>query len=431
MEKETPTSEILELKKKLEENPDSLVFAPLADAYRKQGNLDEAFNVCKKGLEKHPTYTSARVVLGRIFQKKGKTEEAVSEFKKVLELDSENLMALSLLGSIFMGKGDYQGAIEEFQKILTLNPDDEEIQESLKQAIEKAAGEQKATKAPKPDQVPVDKKPPKESTASLTIADLYLKQGHFDKAIEVYQELLADDPQNLMLRQKLSEIVDRQQKEAGTPVQKLKKNDFIQPPDQKEDSINDEVKTGPKKQDKGKEKEGDDSKFTNEDILQVMRRGGKDDAVVEEKKVPKTPPKNDPPGSPKISPPEKQENLQKMKPEKVDTLKGILAELGAMGGIMRCFLTGHDGITIVSIGETSNNADLGKQALTIFQFTHRSVAQLNQGKLQQVLVTAETGHILLVSFSEFVLIVLANSNVNLGLLRLSLDSAIKKMDKIL
>ena len=124
--KDSNTSEITELKKKLEDNPDSLVFAPLADAYRKDGNFEEAMRVCKKGLEKHPTYTSARVVLGRIYQENGKVEDAISEFKKVLELDTENLMAHSLLGSIFMSKSDFQAAIEEYQKILTLNPDDED-----------------------------------------------------------------------------------------------------------------------------------------------------------------------------------------------------------------------------------------------------------------------------------------------------------------
>src|SRR5277367_1975440 len=137
--KETPTSETIELKKKLEDDPDSLVFAPLADAYRKEGNLKEAFAICKKGLEKHPTYTSARVVLGRIYQEQGKSEDAVLEFRKVLEVDSENLMAHSLLGSICIEKGDYQAAIEEYQKILSLNPDDDNAQASLRQAIERAA----------------------------------------------------------------------------------------------------------------------------------------------------------------------------------------------------------------------------------------------------------------------------------------------------
>ena len=388
--------------------------------------------VCKKGLEKHPTYTSARVVLGRIYQENGKAEEAMSEFKKVLELDTENLMAHSLLGSIFMNKNDFQAAIEEYQKILTLNPDDEDTQQSLKQAIEKAASEQKGSKSEKKDSAPTEKKnQTKESTASVTIADLYLKQGHFDKAVEVYQELLASDPQNLMLRQKLMEIVDRQQKESAVDKTgpKFKKNDFMQPPDQKEDVIVDELKNNAKHS--GKSKKEDDSKFTNEDILQVMRRGGKDDVVLEERTSPlarsksdSTQAQNNPNSESKVTSP-------KLQAEQVDGLKGILAELNSVSGIIRCFLIGSDGINIVSIGETSNNADLGKQALAIFQSTHRSVSQMNQGKLQQVLVTAATGHILLVSFSTFVLIVLANSNINLGLLRLALDSAIKKLDKIL
>jgi len=441
--KDTPTSEITELKKKLEDDPDSLVFAPLADAYRKEGNLKEAFAVCKKGLEKHPTYTSARVVLGRIYQEQGQSEDAVLEFKKVLEVDSENLMAHSLLGSICIEKGDYQAAIEEYQKILSLNPDDDNAQASLKQAIERAAGEQKAQEpAPKKTAAEADSKTvKKENTASLTIAELYLKQGHFDKAVEVFQELLAKDPQNLMIRQKLSDVIERQQKDtalSGGASSKLKKNEFTQPPDQKEDVIVEETRPDPKKQLRVKKE--DDSKFTNEDILQVMRRGGKDDVVVEDKIEPispRTTPQKQSTGSETIvkkeneRPPEVEFNKSALKPEQVESFKSILAELGTIEGIVRCFLIEKDGIIVVSMGETGNNADLGKQAVAIFQSTHRSVNQLSQGKLQQVLVTAESGHILLVSLGQLVLIVLANAKINLGLLRITLESALKKLDKIL
>jgi tetratricopeptide (TPR) repeat protein len=427
------TSEINELKKKLEENPDSPVFVPLADAYRKQGNLQEALNVCKKGLEKNPANTNARVVLGRVYKEQGKIEDAAAELKKVLEVDPENLMAHSSLGAIYMEKNDYQAAIEEYQEILTLNPDDEETQTSLKKAIERAAGEQKAAKSPKKEPgVGIEKKPPvKESTATLTIAELYLKQGHFDKAIEIYQELLADDPQNLMFRQKLAEAVDRQHQEpaAGMAATKLKKNEFVKPPDQKEDVIVDEVRSDGKKRDAGKREE--DSKFTNDDILQVMRRGGKDDVVVEEKPSSVSLKRQEANPAPAIKAPEKIGKVVRLQNAQVDELKGVLAELGGVSGIIGCFVIGEDGITVVSMGETSNNADPGKQALAIFDSTHRSMAQMNQGKLQQVLVTAETGHILLVSFKSFVLVVLASSKINLGLLRLALDSAIKKLDKIL
>jgi len=418
-----------------------LVFAPLADAYRKEGDLKEAFAVCKKGLERHPAYTSARVVLGRIFQEQGKSEDAVSEFKKVLEVDSENLMAHSLLGSIYLSRGDYQTAIEEYQKILSLNPDDDNAQSSLKQAIEKAAGDSKVKEPVKSaaESEPTGKE--NQSTTSITLAELYLKQGHFDKAIEVFQELLAKDPQNLMIRQKLSDVMEKQQKDAalgGGPTSKLKKNEFTQPPDQKEDVITEEVKIDSKRQ--ARNRKEDDSKFTSEDILQVMRRGSKDDAVVEEKKAPETPKSsevksnNSPdkiikPEEVKSSAPEK--NSFALKPDQVDRFKDILAELGTIEGIQRCFLIGNDGINVVSIGETSNNADLGKQAVAIFQSTHASVSQLNQGKLQQVLVTADSGNILLVSLDQLVLIVLANDKINLGLLRITLDSVLKKMGKIL
>lgn len=428
MAKDSISSEITELKKKLEENSDSLVFAPLADAYRKMGNLDEAFNVCKKGLEKHPNYTSARVVLGRIFQEQEKVEQAANEFKKVLESDSDNILAHSLLGAIFVQKGDHQAAIEEYQKVLSLNPDDEETQEALKQTIEKAASQTKASKPVKAELAPSEKSAPKkESTATLTIAELYLKQGHFDKAIEVFQELLANDPQNLMLRQKLADVVEKQQKDSSveTGAAKLKKNEFTQPPDQKEDVL-EEGASDPKQQVKPKKE--DDSKFTSDDILQVMRRGGKDDVVVEEKKAPVATAK--PPVEPK-KPTAEVKAEAKLSPEKTESLKGVLAELNAMEGIMRCFVTDPEGNTVVSFGESSNNADLGQKASVIFASTHRSVSQLNQGRLSQVLVTAESGHILLVSFAKFILVVLANSKINLGLLRLSLDSALKKLEKIL
>jgi predicted regulator of Ras-like GTPase activity (Roadblock/LC7/MglB family) len=117
--------------------------------------------------------------------------------------------------------------------------------------------------------------------------------------------------------------------------------------------------------------------------------------------------------------------------EQRENLKGVLAELSALEGITRCFLAGQDGIIVVSMGQTGNNEALAKQALEIFQSTDRSVSQLKQGSLQQVSVTAESGNILLVGVRQFILVVAAESRVNLGILRLSLDLALKKLAKIL
>ena len=349
-------------------------------------------------------------------------------------------MAHSLRGSIYLAHGDYQTAIEEYQQILSLNPDDENAHSSLKQAIEKAAGDAKPKETPKPAAEAEAPAKESQSTGSITLGELYLKQGHFDKAIEVFQELLAKDPQNLMIRQKLSEVMEKQQKEAalgGGATAKLKKNEFTQPPDQKEDVITEEVKAENKKQAKPKKRttrslpartscrscaaEAKTTRWLRRKTPEAPKAPAPKETNAADKKSKEEPAK--------ASAPEK--SSVTLKPEQIDGFKDILAELGTIDGIQRCFLIGNDGINVVSIGETSNNADLGKQAVAIFQSTHRSVSQLNQGKLQQVLVTADSGNILLVSLDQLVLIVLANDKINLGLLRITLDTVLKKMGKII
>ena len=67
---------------KLVEDPNSRVFAPLAEAYRKSGMLDEAIQVCLEGLKIHPTYISGRVALARAYYEEKMLGEAKEEFEK-------------------------------------------------------------------------------------------------------------------------------------------------------------------------------------------------------------------------------------------------------------------------------------------------------------------------------------------------------------
>ena len=94
------SSEIERHAAKLEKDPQSRIFAQLADAYRKEGLLDEAIRICRDGLAAHPTYVSGRVVLGRALLEQGALEEAEAEFRRVLELAPDNLLALRTLGEI-------------------------------------------------------------------------------------------------------------------------------------------------------------------------------------------------------------------------------------------------------------------------------------------------------------------------------------------
>ena len=54
-----------DLRKRLDRDPGSRLFAQLAEELRKDGELEEAIRVCRQGLQKHPAYPSARMTLGR------------------------------------------------------------------------------------------------------------------------------------------------------------------------------------------------------------------------------------------------------------------------------------------------------------------------------------------------------------------------------
>ena len=49
--------------KKYQEDPTSRVFAPLAEAYRKAGLIDEAIEIAREGLRVHPNFVGGRVAL--------------------------------------------------------------------------------------------------------------------------------------------------------------------------------------------------------------------------------------------------------------------------------------------------------------------------------------------------------------------------------
>lgn len=115
-------SEIQKLERRHAENPDGRYFAPLADAYRKAGQVDEALILVRAGIEKHPDYLSAHIVLGRCLVDKKEDEGAGQAFERVLGLDSKNIVALMSLSEIAERRGEPLQARQWLQKLLQVDP---------------------------------------------------------------------------------------------------------------------------------------------------------------------------------------------------------------------------------------------------------------------------------------------------------------------
>src|SRR5262245_54296441 len=91
---------IEELRRRVLADPASIAFAALAEEYRRVGNYAEAIETCRVGLQRHPSYLSARVTLGRALMETGDFDEARNELERVLKSAPENLAAIRGLAEI-------------------------------------------------------------------------------------------------------------------------------------------------------------------------------------------------------------------------------------------------------------------------------------------------------------------------------------------
>ena len=156
--------DIERLKEKISRDPNSKLFVPLAEEYKKAGMLDEAIEVLTGGLENQPGYLSARVSLGKIFIDRGMLHEAQTEFEKVIASIPDNLYAHKKLAEIYKELGDKDKATKELRTVLKLNSLDDWAAASLSEIERQPATLPEELPVPEPEEViPVDEKTPDAS----------------------------------------------------------------------------------------------------------------------------------------------------------------------------------------------------------------------------------------------------------------------------
>jgi Flp pilus assembly protein TadD len=139
-------SEIEKLERRYAENPQGLTFAPLAEAYRKTGDAERALAILRPGLELHPDYIPASIVLGRCQLDLGDAAGAEAAFGHVLSLDPENVIALKALADLTERDGRFAESAERLRVLLDVDRSNDEAREQLAR-VEAAA---LAAPAPEP-----------------------------------------------------------------------------------------------------------------------------------------------------------------------------------------------------------------------------------------------------------------------------------------
>lgn len=245
--------------KEYQENPRSRVFAPLAEAYRKSGLIDEAIEICKEGLEYHPSFLSGMVALARCYFDKGLYTATIKELEKVVSEVPDNYLAQKLLAESYVLVGDKNNALKSYKMVLFMNPRDEEakiavseiekidqriIDEELNQAIETEILMDEEDIPPVPLATPpsfqtdVDFKVIDEvannadyefeekhiskafnankdddspdmiltDISTMTMGELLESQGLKDKALEVYKKIFEQNPDQAIIKQRIENL---------------------------------------------------------------------------------------------------------------------------------------------------------------------------------------------------------------------------------
>lgn len=168
-------TELDKLEQRYRENRKGRTFAPLADAYRKAGLIDNAVILCEEGLKLHPDYVSAWIVYGRCLVDKKDDKAAEDVYQKVLALDPENVLALRTLAELSERGGRLDAALSWLNRLLAADPMNGDASDALMRVKGKVAVAAKAPTAA-PAQAPTPTVPraaaPRPQASPPPVADL-------------------------------------------------------------------------------------------------------------------------------------------------------------------------------------------------------------------------------------------------------------------
>lgn len=247
--------QIERLEARFQSEPGGRIFASLADAYRRAGDLERARELVEGGLARHPTFVSGHVVAGCVHRDRGDEASAIAAFRRALELDPENVVALRNLAELDESAGRLAQALRWYGTLQALELRDPEIDERLAELRARVAeavtepearepepeaaaelwreaagevalevgrpeGEGAGAREPEAAAEPpegvgfepaeareaAEEGVPAAQVLTQTMGELYAQQGFYDRAVAVYRVLVERDPENERLRRRLAEL---------------------------------------------------------------------------------------------------------------------------------------------------------------------------------------------------------------------------------
>lgn len=180
-----------------------LFFISQIESFWTQEKLPEALALARERLARFPADVEALTYIVRILIVTGRMEECRELLSKV-DNNISRLSAIYLLAADnYRDKGLNREAVLSYQKFISFNPSSESSADAAK-AISELEKEGNFSAAEIMESPGNDI--PKPEFYTVTLAELYIKQGHWKMAADILTEIIKREPANIMARTKLDTV---------------------------------------------------------------------------------------------------------------------------------------------------------------------------------------------------------------------------------
>ncbi|MDO9585989.1 MAG: tetratricopeptide repeat protein [Syntrophales bacterium] len=182
-------------------------FLAKAESFLAQGLYQTAQDLALDRLTRFPVDADARIIVCHAWTRMGKLDKVKQMLREVDEAILSMSRIYARMGDICRQSGLNSEAVAFYRKFITLNPDSS-LAESVSEKLNSLLSSQEQTDISE-EETDMEERRPVPGLKTVTMAELYLKQGHPDLAQEVLEECLKKDPANQRAAAMLGDIQAR------------------------------------------------------------------------------------------------------------------------------------------------------------------------------------------------------------------------------
>ncbi|MCD6578062.1 roadblock/LC7 domain-containing protein [bacterium] len=187
------SNDLNNLLENLKEDPSPSTYYAVVEFYRKDKDYENAIKYADECLSEFPNNLKVSLAKGKILIDEEKLDPAREVFETIVEKRATHYMANQQLAKIYKMQSEFDKALEHLNVLLDENPDDDLINEEIKEIKEIVAkgGESSESDA---------------EIYTISNAKVYEEKGETDKAKEIYTKILGDDPENSEAKEALEKL---------------------------------------------------------------------------------------------------------------------------------------------------------------------------------------------------------------------------------